>query len=216
VNPPRLLALVVIASSAVFCVPRLLAQTWDFSQAVEFQDVIEIPDETGTNALSFKGGGAKRADDPDAPGGKVVQFDGTQTSPAFTRRTIDPLRSLEIKVRFKPLDQGPPLQTLVSLNAAYELRINREKNQLEFIVLSVADKKYHVLRGEHMSDVWNVATATYRDGKLTLRVGLSLKDGELPAGFAFTPQPARMQVSSNMPASRQFVGSISELSVATP
>lgn len=215
-NTPRLLALAFIASSAVFCAPRLLAQTWNFSKALEIRGEIEIPDDTGANALSFKGGGARLVDDPDAPGGKVVQLDGTQTAPAFTRRTMDPHQAVEIKVRFKPLDQGPPLQTLVSLNAAYELRINREKNQLEFIVLSVADKKYHVLRGEHLSDVWNVATATYRDGKLTLRVGLSLKEGELPAGFVFTPQPARMQVSSNMPASRQFVGSISELSVATP
>ncbi len=215
-NTPRLLAVCFAASLAVLTAPAGFSQTWSFSKALEIQTDIEVPDDTGANALSFKGGGARLIDDPDAPGGKVVQLDGTQNAPAFTRRTMDPHQSVEIKVRFKPLDQGPPLQTLVSLNATYELRINREKNQLEFIILSVSDKKYYVLRGEHMTDVWNVATATYRDGKLTLRVGLSRKEGELPAGFVFTPQPARMQVSSNMPASRQFVGSISELSVATP
>lgn len=215
-KPRRLLASVLSVVFALQAASPAFAQTWDFSKALDLGDYIEVADDTGANALSFKGGGARLVNDPDIPGGKVVQLDGTQTAPAFSRRTLDPLQAIELKVRFKPLDQGPPLQTIVSLNATYELRLNREKNQLEFIVLSPADKKYHVLRGEHMADVWNVATATFKDGKLTLRVGLSLKEGELPAGFAFNPQPARMQVSSNMPSSRPFVGSIAEVVVSVP
>lgn len=206
----RLIVLLTVAATGAVLAPaqEAVSYLWKFAAATEEGGRVQIMDASGRNALTFPSG-ARVEVDPKAPGGRVVLLSGEQEE-GVTARTIEPLPAVQIEINFKPTGATPETQTLVALNAAYELRYNAKRKQLEFIVFH-ADKKYTIVRNNIAPNAWNYATATFLDGKATLAIGKAAKDLLLPAGTVVDPKPARMRVGRQ--SARPFVGAIAELSI---
>ena len=64
---------------------------------------------------------------------------------------------------------------------------------------------------EAKSGIWNQAVATYKDGRLTLSVGLSRAENTLPEGIR--PAPVSTTVRIGLVGDRPFSGSISEVAI---
>lgn len=188
--------------------------SWDFSEANEARPgFVDVPDTVLDNTLTFPAG-AKLVADPEVRGGKAVAFDGSQTEAARTAKTIPPQSAVLIKMRCKPsTEAGESAQTIMSLNATYELRYLKDRRLIEFIVL-YPPKRYFQVRAPIVPGEWNQVLASYQDGKLSLVVGLVSKEGMMPADAVTNPQPAHMRVG--LVGDRAFVGSIAELTVGTP
>lgn len=206
---PLLAAFFASAVSSVFAQGAVL-HSWDFSKAVGDSGYASVPALVGDLAINFQNG-AKVENDPNE-GRKVITLDGTQTEPGRTNRNLNPLESVMIKVRFKPNTGGAPLQTVVTLGGIYEIRYDRDRSSVEFIVNSPPDKKYFIIRADVSVDVWNQAIATYKDGKLTLAVGVARKEGVLPPDLKPVSIPTSVRIG--LVGSRPFFGSISELVIS--
>ena len=73
---------------------------WVFSKAVVTKQGLEVPPTVGAvNVLTFTTG-ATVASDAEAPGGKVVVLDGTQTAPGISLRTLTAMDAFLIKLNF--------------------------------------------------------------------------------------------------------------------
>jgi hypothetical protein len=186
---------------------------WDFSQASEINGLIEAPESVAGNTTLFKEA-ASLITDPDMPSDKYVQLSGTQLEGAQSVRNIPPLDAVQIKVRFKPSNEGAPRQTLVSFNATYEVRYVPTRNNVEFIVFT-SDKKFTILTAEANPEVWNAVVATYKDGRLTLAVGLSLKRGVLPEGSVIEPKPTLLRIGQMKEGTRPFSGALADVSLSS-
>ncbi len=204
-----LAALFTTAVSSVFAQGAVL-HSWDFAKASGASGYATVPALVGGLALNFQNGATIENDASE--GRTVVKLDGTQTEPGRTNRNLEPLNSVHIRVRFMPTLSGELLQTVVTLGGIYELRYNRERSSIEFIVNSPPDKKYFIIRADVSAEVWNQAVATYKDGKLTLAVGLARKDGALPPDLKPVSIPTSVRIGLVGP--RPFVGSISELVIS--
>jgi hypothetical protein len=206
---PLFVALFVTAASSVLAQGAVL-YSWDFSKTSGGSGYASVPPLVGDLAINFQNG-AGVADDPNE-GRKVLTLDGTQTEPGRTNRNINPLESVMVRVRFKPTTTGAPLQTIVVLGGIYEIRYDRDRSSVEFIVNSPPDKKYYIIRADVSADVWNQATATFKDGKLTLAVGTARKEGVLPPDLKPVSIPTSVRVGLVGP--RPYSGSISELVIS--
>ncbi len=203
--------------SAALIVPTVHAgvdlYAWDFSEAKSAKGYVDVFDSIDGNTISFKEGTALLGD-PAVRGGKVVVFDGTQTAPALSLKNIPALNAIEFKLRFKAsAETSAGLQTIMSLHGTYELRYNKERENLEFIVM-YPENKYVIVRVPAPAGVWHQALATFKEGKLSLVVGMTSKEEMLPAGSAINARPAYLRVGRM--GDRPFTGSIAEFSIGTP
>ncbi len=203
-----LLVLVMLAATAHAGVIR----SWNFSDAITAGEIVSVPETAGGPALQFRSG-ASVAVDPDEGGRRVVVLGGAQADPGRTLGKIEPLPEIQARVRFRPASTGPALQTIVAFGGCYELRYNRERSRIEFIVF-YPEKKYFTVHAPVSPDIWNQATATFKDRKLTLAVGMSRAEDVLPPEAA--PGHLETTVRIGLVGERAFVGSISEIVLSTP
>ncbi|MBC8038976.1 MAG: hypothetical protein H7Y06_00370 [Opitutaceae bacterium] len=213
---PCLLAFAICLSAAFAASSQAkeeILHSFNFAKATVAPTYVAVNDSEGGANLLFLSG-CKLSPDAEAPGGNALVFDGAATEPGISQRVIPGLETVQFKLRFKPSETGAPLQTLVALNATYELRYNRDKSALEFIIL-YPEKKYTYLRADVPAGIWSQAQATYKDRKLTLIVGLARKEIMLPEGAVLAPVPTTLRVARTA-TERPFTGSISELSISTP
>ena len=188
---------------------------WVFSKAVVTKQGLKVPPTAGAvNVLTFTTG-ATVARDAEAPGGKVVVLDGTQTAPGISLRTLNAMDAFLIKLSFKPAVTGGERQTLLRL-ASSELRYNRMQARLEFIVWhgDPAEQKFVNVTVPVKAGACNAVSANYEAGKLTLTVGKVTNTVELPAGAMVPAVPAGVRVG--FANDRPYSGSISELSIGAP
>jgi hypothetical protein len=188
---------------------------WVFSKATVTKQGVEVPPTSGAvNVLTFPAG-ATVASDAEAPGGKAVVLDGTQTVAGTPLRILNPMDAFLIKVNFKPAPTGADRQTLLRL-ASTELRFNRLQQQLEFIVWhgDPAEQKFVNVLAPVKPGAWNAVTANYEAGKLTLTVGKVTNTVSLPTGAVIFAAPASVRVG--FANERPFSGSIAEISISTP
>lgn len=188
---------------------------WDFSQSRRSGETIQVPNSAGGPALLFRDG-ADLAADPDENGRLVVILSGSQGAPGRGSANLDVIPEAQIRVRFRPAASGPVLQTVLLFGGCYELRYNRERSRLEFIVyhLLKGEKKYFSINAEIAPEVWNQAVATFKDGKLTLSVGLSRSEGSLPPEAQTSAQSTSIRVG--FAPERAFQGSVSEIAILKP
>ncbi len=215
-NPKKLLLAAVLAvalSTSAFAQQAKGPLSWVFAKSVTTKLAVEVPPSVGAvNVLSFYSG-AKVVIDAEAPGGKVLVLDGTQTAPGTSLRALDPMPTIQIKLSFKPAPQGAERQTLLRL-ADYELRYGKDRNQLEFIVWYGQERKFVIVTAPVSSKGWNVATATFSGTKLTLAVGKVVNTMDMPAGEVVFASAASVRVG--LATDRPFSGSLAELSIGTP
>lgn len=202
--------------AALACASSLFAQNsssfnWDFTRAFSIGSSVEVPESSGGPAISFRDG-ASLAVDPDEQGRQVLVLGGLQTDWGRTKRDVDPFDSITMRARFKPAELGAPLQTVLSAGASYELRYNRGRERLEFIV-NLPERKYHLIFVEAGAGIWNQAVATYKDGRMVLTVGLSRASSTIPDGLL--PVSISTTVRVGLIGQRPFSGSISEISVSS-
>lgn len=208
--PALLLAALSLATSLLAQGAQLFS--WDFSQAYAVGTSVEAPESASGPAIRFLDG-AFLAKDPDEQNRQVLVLNGAQTDWGRSSRNIDPLDAIQLRLRFKPDLQGSPLQTLVSVCGAYELRYNRGRERLEFIV-HLPDKKFRMATADVSAGIWNQAVATYRDGRLLLVVGMSRGENTLPDDLR--PAPINTSVRIGLVGERPFTGSLSEFTISTP
>jgi hypothetical protein len=212
-----LLSAVLSAALAVsaFAQQNKGPSAWVFSKAVVTKQGVEVPPATGAaNVLTFPSG-ATVASDAEAPGGKVVVLDGTQTAAGTPLRVLNAMDAFLLKVSFKPAPTGADRQTILRL-ASTELRYNRLQNQLEFIVWhgDPSEQKFVNVLAPVKPGAWNAVTANYEAGKLTLTVGKVINTVNLPTGAVIFTAPASARVG--FASDRPFAGSIAELSIGAP
>lgn len=208
----RLLAVVAVgfAVASFASAQSTVLHAWDFSKASAFGTNIEVPETSGGPAIVFRSGASLRVD-ADEQGRQVLALDGQQTDWGRSKSNIEPIEAIQLRLRFKPAASGAPLQTIVSLCGCYELRYNFGRSRLEFIV-NLPEKKYLMVMADIAPGVWNQAVATYKDGRLTLSVGLARAEDVLPAGVR--PVPVVTSVRVGLVGERPFTGSISEFVVS--
>ncbi|MCU0792867.1 MAG: LamG domain-containing protein [Opitutaceae bacterium] len=205
-----LTALAGLAAASIAVAQGTVLYSWDFSKAANYGPTVEAPENSGGPEIIFRSGATLKVD-ADEQGRQVLSFDGTQTDWGRSKRNIDPISAIQLRLRFRPASTGAPLQTIVSLCGCYELRYNLGRSRLEFIV-NLPEKKYLMVKADISPDVWNQAVATYKDGKLTLAVGLSRAEDVLPEGLR--PVPISTSVRVGLVGERPFNGSISEFVVS--
>lgn len=187
-------------------------RSWNFSEAIAAGEIVSVPETAGGPALQFRSG-ASVAVDQDEGGRRVVVLGGAQADPGRTAGKLDPMPEVQARVRFRPASTGAPLQTIVAFGGCYELRYNRERSRVEFIVF-YPEKKYFTVHAPVSPDIWNQATATFKDGKLTLLVGMSRSEDVLPPEAV--PGHLETTVRVGLVGERAFVGSISEIVLSVP
>ncbi len=192
---------------------QTLVHSWDFSRGTDSPGLIDIPEATDGPSIQFRATGARLETDADEQNRRVLVFDGTQTDGARSRRDLEIFNSVQIRARFKPVGTGAPQQTILMVSGAYELRYNPARSRLEFIV-RLPDKRFHAIHAEVSPGVWNEAVATFKDGRLSLTVGLARAEGVLPAGVS--PDPLVTTIRLAHFADRPFTGSISRVSLSIP
>ncbi|MBC8011620.1 MAG: hypothetical protein H7067_16165 [Burkholderiales bacterium] len=208
-----LAALVAASALSVFAQSRVL-EGWNFTEADSVGGVVQVPSSSGGTPLRFKAEAqARLVVDADENNRQVLVLSGAQTEPGRGLATLDAIPAVHLRVRFRPASSGPVLQTIVTFGGCYELRQNRERNRVEFIVTH-ADKKYTFARVEVAPDLWNEAVATYKDGRLSLTIGLARGDAALPEGAAVASIPTSFRVG--IVGERPFHGSISEIVLSAP
>lgn len=202
------LPLILAALSA----SALADYSWNFGQASGSAGAVDAPDASGSATLVFASGTGVVAD-ASAPGGSALVFDGTQKDPGQTARALESFPAIEISLKFKPGATGPDAQTLVSVSASYEIRYNRKRGHLEFIVFH-PEKKFVIVQNKIAPGAWNDVKAVFRDGKLALTVGTVTKEAALPAGVAIDPKGTRLRIGRQ--GDRIFVGALADLSIKAP